>query len=350
MKNKASIGASEIATLLGLNPWKTPYDLYREHTGEKPPFAGNAATRRGNRWEFAVGHLFQREVCRQNSWILRPWEDDGWAWEPAMLNAVEKGKRGYFIRHNKYPWLTCTPDFLVYDDKDQIIGILEAKTTNRGAFARDWATVPEYYRPQVIQQGMCLQSHLDYPVRMWIAGLASMDDGFFTHHEVTNDPEMEDRIMNAAGLFCTAVEAKDWAYWTTIHPEAPVTAPEPASGAAATVDDSEAAGLISAALEAAERLDAAKQDYETARRNVESFLTRHGLDSYGPVTWRHDTATDWEAVARKWLDHRTLTELAAKHSETDWKAVVAEAGLDKAKLRAYQSQTGPRKFRIKEPK
>lgn len=34
---KDGIGSSEVATILGLNPWETPYQLWRRKKGWTPP-------------------------------------------------------------------------------------------------------------------------------------------------------------------------------------------------------------------------------------------------------------------------------------------------------------------------
>lgn len=50
-KRRLTIGASEIAAILGLSEYQTPLDVWLVKTGRKPPFEGNEHTRRGNRQE-----------------------------------------------------------------------------------------------------------------------------------------------------------------------------------------------------------------------------------------------------------------------------------------------------------
>ncbi len=57
----SGLGGSDIGAILGLNPWRTPYQVYLEKIGEAAPFEGNLQTRFGTyAEEFVV-----REYCAQ---------------------------------------------------------------------------------------------------------------------------------------------------------------------------------------------------------------------------------------------------------------------------------------------
>jgi putative phage-type endonuclease len=83
------IGASELAAILGLDPYRTPLDVWMEKTGRKPQFMGNEATFRGNALEDAVGAYMQREL--------------GEDWKQI--------KGGQFV-HPDFPVIRCNPDRL----------------------------------------------------------------------------------------------------------------------------------------------------------------------------------------------------------------------------------------------
>lgn len=51
---RAWIGASEAAAVLGVDPYKTSFQVWAEKTGRLPPWEGNAQTDAGNRFEAAV--------------------------------------------------------------------------------------------------------------------------------------------------------------------------------------------------------------------------------------------------------------------------------------------------------
>ena len=48
ISRKDFIGGSDSAAACGINPWKTPLDLYLEKTGQIEPYGGNDATYWGN--------------------------------------------------------------------------------------------------------------------------------------------------------------------------------------------------------------------------------------------------------------------------------------------------------------
>lgn len=56
------IGGSDIGAILGVNPYKTALDVYREKIGEAEPFEGNQHTRRGTRLEQIAAEEFEQQV------------------------------------------------------------------------------------------------------------------------------------------------------------------------------------------------------------------------------------------------------------------------------------------------
>lgn len=48
------VGASEVASILGLNPWKSAFDVWAEKTRRVDPYKGNVITKWGNRLENAI--------------------------------------------------------------------------------------------------------------------------------------------------------------------------------------------------------------------------------------------------------------------------------------------------------
>lgn len=107
------IGASEIASIVGLNPWETPYQLWRRKTGLDEGKAENFAMRAGHYLEDAVSRFWQDETG------LR----------------VIKSSAADFIITNKdvAPHLQVSPDrlFWLSEEKKSGKGILECKTTQK---------------------------------------------------------------------------------------------------------------------------------------------------------------------------------------------------------------------------
>jgi len=58
-QRKLGIGSSEVGTILGVNPWQTPYQLWRIKMGIDPPTQENSAMRWGHYLEEGVAQCFQ---------------------------------------------------------------------------------------------------------------------------------------------------------------------------------------------------------------------------------------------------------------------------------------------------
>lgn len=57
-ERKAYIGASEIAAVMGRDPYRTPLAVFNEKTGRTPAFTGNAHTERGNHLEAVAADFY----------------------------------------------------------------------------------------------------------------------------------------------------------------------------------------------------------------------------------------------------------------------------------------------------
>lgn len=109
---KGGIGASEVASIVGLNPYQTPYQLWRLKKELDPPFEGNDATE--------MGHLLEQVVATR--------------WEQKTGREVIKASSEDFIIANKEkPFLRVSPDrtFWIPGEKrnNSNKGLLECKTT-----------------------------------------------------------------------------------------------------------------------------------------------------------------------------------------------------------------------------
>ena len=69
---KGSIGSSEISTILGLNKYQTPRDLWLLKTGRTKPFEGNEFTRAGHLLEPIIAQMFEE----QTGWPIEPGSDE----------------------------------------------------------------------------------------------------------------------------------------------------------------------------------------------------------------------------------------------------------------------------------
>lgn len=136
------IGASEIASIVGLNPWRSAHDVWLVKRGlveEK----GTIQSRMGQRVEACVLDEYREQTGSELSF-------------PGT------------VRHPTEPWMLCTPDAIA----DEWVRVVEVKCVGwRTAF--HWGdeedAIPDYYRPQVAWQLEVLgieEAH----VAAWIGG------------------------------------------------------------------------------------------------------------------------------------------------------------------------------------
>jgi putative phage-type endonuclease len=61
-ERRKRIGASDVSAILGLNPYRTAHEVWLDKTNRIEPFAGNAATREGVRFEPLILDAAEREL------------------------------------------------------------------------------------------------------------------------------------------------------------------------------------------------------------------------------------------------------------------------------------------------
>lgn len=105
---RQGIGSSEIATIMGVNPWQSPFQLWQDKRGEAEEKKDTAAMRAGRYLEDAVARYFEEET----SLAVDPTSAGDWCAYTA-----------------ERPWERCSPDRLYSVDGAQ--GILECKTCRR---------------------------------------------------------------------------------------------------------------------------------------------------------------------------------------------------------------------------
>jgi putative phage-type endonuclease len=129
------ITATEIAAVMGLSPWQSPFSLWHKKAGlPTPPFEMTPAIEWGTRLEDPVALKWQEE-------------------HPGFL-AAPAGT----WRNREREWQRATPDRLVYQQPagefevpEKAVGLLEVKTST---FGDDWGPtdsdeIPVHYRCQI---------------------------------------------------------------------------------------------------------------------------------------------------------------------------------------------------------
>lgn len=129
---KSGIGSSEVATILGLNPWETPYQLWRRKKGLDPAKNETFAMKAGHYLEDAVAQF---------------WHDE------TGCEIIKSSAGDWLIRDNERPYLQVSPDrtFWLAGEKKNLSnkGILECKTTQLQISADD---LPKHWFCQVQYQ------------------------------------------------------------------------------------------------------------------------------------------------------------------------------------------------------
>lgn len=117
------IGASEVAAILGLSPWDSPFSLWLRKTHQVPPTEENDAMRRGHYLEDAVVQWWMHETGE---------------------TVIKASAADIIYVHPEHPYMRVTPDRIVKGRKK----LLEVKSTA----IQMGDSIPDYYLAQVIYQ------------------------------------------------------------------------------------------------------------------------------------------------------------------------------------------------------
>lgn len=134
LKNRSKyIGGSDVACILGYNPWKTNLQLYREKIGlvEAPDLSGNAAVEYGTKAEEHIRALFALDHPElEVSYV----ENNSW-------------------HNSKYPFAAASLDGWSREKETDRKGVFESKTAiiTSKAQAEKWNNrIPDNYYCQVV--------------------------------------------------------------------------------------------------------------------------------------------------------------------------------------------------------
>lgn len=126
------IGSSEIATIVGLNPWETPYQLFRRKRGIDPPKQETFVMKAGHYLEDAVSQFWHDETGQ---------------------DIIKSSAGDWLIVDNERPYLRVSPDRTYWlagmPHNNTNKGILECKTTQKFIDADD---LPKHWFCQVQYQ------------------------------------------------------------------------------------------------------------------------------------------------------------------------------------------------------
>lgn len=89
---RGGIGGSDAATIVGLNPWNSPYSLFCDKMGALPEKEDNEAMRQGRDFEQYVADRWMErtgKVCRRNNTM---WRSTRWPWMLADIDREVVGE------------------------------------------------------------------------------------------------------------------------------------------------------------------------------------------------------------------------------------------------------------------
>lgn len=282
MLRSRGIGASEIAAIVGLDPFRAPIDVWRTKVeGLRTPDTPH--TKRGRYLESALLRWYADETGNR----VRP---------------------GVPCVHPAHPVVLATPDFLVLDEVERCTRVGEIKAPSWRA-AREWEEdgVPDRYICQVQQQ-------------MAVIGVAHADIAAYLDDRlvlipVELDAELAATLVDAAERFWSS-------YVLTRVPPPPDASRSYSSWLRQRFRDTRGdyvtatpqAELWAERLRLAKaRLTAAEADEREARNHLQALIGQADglIGRFGRICWRHNRAverTDWEALAR--AKGSTLEEIA----------------------------------------
>ena len=166
-ERRRGIGGSDIAAILGMNPWKTAFQVYQEKRKEVESWEGNKATDWGKRMEPAI----------------RQWYSDQTGRDVMLPDKI--------LYHSKYPFMLASLDGFTDDRR-----VVEIKTARSGKGWGEPGTneIPDYYALQC-QHYMIVTGFevTDVPV--------SIGGGSPELYEVPEDKELQEMILDAASGF-----------------------------------------------------------------------------------------------------------------------------------------------------
>lgn len=129
---EGGIGSSEVGTILGLNPFETPYQLWRRKIGVDPPKPLNFAMKAGHYLEDAVSQFYRDETGKE---------------------IIKSSAGDWIIRNDEHPYMQVSPDRTFWipglPKSNANKGILECKTTQMEV---DADSVPQQWFCQLMYQ------------------------------------------------------------------------------------------------------------------------------------------------------------------------------------------------------
>ena len=171
---ESGIGASEVAAVIGLSPWDSPFSLWLRKTGQIPPTEETQAMKMGKLLEPVIAQL----------------------WEEATGGKVVKASAKDIIYQDpEHPWRIVTPDRFAYEinpetgKKTKCLN--EYKSTSQDFDPDD---LPPYYVAQCQYQMLVTGVHVNY--LCWLT-----NGRYYNHARLEYDEEFANFIAERVDEF-----------------------------------------------------------------------------------------------------------------------------------------------------
>ncbi|MEI6267575.1 MAG: YqaJ viral recombinase family protein [Methylococcaceae bacterium] len=278
---KNFIGASDAAAAIGLNPYKTPLDVYLEKTGQVEPFAGNEATYWGNLLEPMVAIRYELET------------------------GLKLRKHGMTIVSKIYPFMGCHIDRKVTGQPV----VVEIKT---GGFwtRNDWGgsgtdQIPDSVLVQVTHQ-MIVTDFKKALVAVLLGGQE------FRHYEIEFDDSLAQIIIDKEQAF--------WQYVVEQTPPPPTTQSDlkqlyPSDNGESITATPDIEHIVEALKTAKDIEKIAAGNVDGLELELKSFIGNNTT----LVDGKGQTLASWKAQTTNRIDtselKKELPEIAAKYTK-----------------------------------
>lgn len=178
-RKQKGIGGSDVATILGLNPYKSAFTLWLEKTGQiEPPDINNEYMEWGNILEPVIREKFKKET------------------------GFKVFQNNFVLQHDKYDFMIANVDGEVIDPAyGGKRGVLEIKTANE-RMKNDWLNGPPNHYMLQIQHYIATLEY-DYAYCAVLIG-----GNHFKYFKIERDDYVIDKIISAEAEFVRLVEER----------------------------------------------------------------------------------------------------------------------------------------------
>lgn len=272
-KRQTGIGGSDAAAALGLSPYKSRRELWREKTGAVQETEPTPPMLRGQHLEHVAADLYEEETGRD---IRR---------EPMR-------------RHPEHDFMLGNPDRLILATGEvESTGVLEIKCPGIRTFGRIKAHgMPDHYTLQ-------LMHYLAVTGHEWGSfALFNAERWQLLHFDLERDEELIDRLIAGEREFWSYVEAGEPPPEEKDEDSPDISSPD---GEVTVVDGSEWEGATEELMEARELKSTAKDLESRAKKRLKGMMEDAGADAVevpgrARIYWREQEGrTSWKKTAQK---------------------------------------------------